>query len=68
MILTMAICIQINTINDATKTVGTTLKDNTGLKDELLNVRGNYENLYKQLEEDKQPQTIMKVILKMILR
>ena len=69
MILTMAICIQINTINDATKTVGTTLKDNTGLKDELLNVRGNYENLYKQLEEKKQIlETIMKVILKMILR
>ncbi len=53
MILTMAICIQINTIESATKTVGTTLKDNNGLRDELLSVQGNYENLYKQLEEKK---------------
>ncbi len=51
MILTMAICVQINTINSATKTVGTTLKDNSGLRDELLSVQGSYDNLYKELEE-----------------
>ena len=50
MLLTMAICIQINTINTATNTVGTTLKDNSNLRDELLSVQGNYENLYKKLE------------------
>lgn len=50
MILTMAICIQINTIDAATKTVGTTLKDNSGLRDELLSVQGTYESLYKELE------------------
>lgn len=54
MILTMAICIQINTIDAATKTVGTTLKDNSDLKDELLSVQGSYESLYKELEEKKQ--------------
>ncbi len=54
MLLTMAICIQINTIDAATKTVGTTLKDNSGLRDELLSVQGNYENLYKELNEKKQ--------------
>lgn len=51
MVLTMAICVQINTINSATKTVGTTLRDNGELKDELLSVQGKYELLYKQLED-----------------
>lgn len=51
MILTMAICIQINTIESATETVGTTLRDNSGLKDELLSVQGEYESAYKELEE-----------------
>lgn len=51
MILTMAICIQINTINTATETVGSTLKDNSGLRDELLSVQGKYESLYKELED-----------------
>ena len=50
MLLTMAICIQINTIDSATKTVGTTLRENSGLKDELLSVQGKYESLYKELE------------------
>ncbi len=51
MILTMTICIQINTINAATQTVGTTLKDNSNLRDELFSVQGDYESLYKELEE-----------------
>lgn len=50
MVLTMAICVQINTIDSATKTVGTTLRDNNGLRDELLSVQGKYEILYKELE------------------
>lgn len=50
MMLVMAICIQINTIKSATETVGTTLKDNSGLKDELLSCQGKYEELYKELE------------------
>lgn len=53
MILTIAICVQINTIEAATQTVGTTLNDNSGLRDELLSLQGSYESLYKQLE-DKQ--------------
>lgn len=51
MILTMAICIQINTIDSATETVGTTLRDNSGLRDELLSAQGKYESLYKELED-----------------
>lgn len=50
MLLTMAIFIQINTIEAATKSVGSTLKDNSDLKDELLSSQGKYENLYKELE------------------
>ena len=51
MLLTMAIFIQMNTIESATETVGSTIKDNSGLKDELLNLQGRYESLYKELEE-----------------
>lgn len=51
MILTMAICVQISTINTATESIGTTLKDNSGLRDELLSMQGEYESLYKELED-----------------
>ena len=54
MLLVMSICIQINTIKSATKTVGTTLKDNSGLRDELLNSQGKYEALYRELESKEQ--------------
>lgn len=50
MLLTMAIFIQINTIEEATKSVGSTLRDNSDLKDELLSWQGKYNNLYKELE------------------
>ena len=50
MILTIAICVQISTINAATEKVGTTLKDNSGLRDELLSIQGEYDSLYKELE------------------
>ena len=50
MLLTMAICIQINTINAATEKVGTTLRDNSGLRDELLSVQGKYKSLQNELE------------------
>lgn len=50
MLLVMSICIQINTIKTATKNVGTTIKDNSDLKDELLSCQGKYESLYKELE------------------
>lgn len=53
MLLVMAIYIQINTIEEATKSVGTTLKDNSDLKDELLSRQGKYESLYKKLEESE---------------
>lgn len=50
MLLVMAICVQINTIDEATKSVGTTLKDNSDLRDELIHIQGEYESLYKKLE------------------
>lgn len=51
MILVMAICIQINTVKSSTENVGTTLDDNSGLRDELLSVQGKYETLYKELTD-----------------
>ncbi len=54
MLLTMAICIQMNTIKAATEKVGTTLRDNNGLRDEYLSVQGKYESLYNSLEDKKQ--------------
>jgi uncharacterized protein YlxW (UPF0749 family) len=50
MILVIAICVQINTIKESTKNVGTNLRDNTGLRDELLSIQGKYESLYEELE------------------
>lgn len=54
MILVIAICVQINTIDKATENVGTTLKDNGGLRDELLSLQGKYESLYKELEDKEE--------------
>ena len=46
----MGIFIQIKTIKQATVKVGTTLKDNNDLRDELLISQAKYENLLKELE------------------
>ena len=54
MLLVMGIFIQINTIKSATQTVGTTLKDNSDLKDELLSWQGKYESTYKELEKKEE--------------
>ncbi len=51
MILVIAICVQINTIKSSTQNVGTNLRDNSGLRDELLSIQGKYESLYEELEE-----------------
>lgn len=48
-ILTSAIIVQLNTIQDATKTVGQTLNDNE-LKDEVLKWKERYDNAYQDLE------------------
>lgn len=50
MVLVIAICVQINTIKASTANVGTTLRDNSGLRDELLNIQGKYQSLYQELE------------------
>lgn len=49
-ILTIAICIQIKTVEDAQKEVGKTIGNNAGLKDEILQLRDRYNNIYKELE------------------
>ena len=53
MILTLAVCVQTRTIKAATKTVGAKLRDNSGLKDELLSVQDKYNSLYKNLENEE---------------
>lgn len=54
LVLTAAIIVQINTIKSASKTVGTTLKDNSELKDELLRAQEEYNNLHENLEKTEQ--------------
>ncbi len=51
MFLVMGICIQIKTINAATISVGTTLKDNNDLRDELILNQGKFESIKKELEK-----------------
>ena len=51
MILTIAIIVQIRTIEKATNTVGTGINDNSGLKDEFLKSQDEYNLAYQQLEE-----------------
>ena len=49
-ILTCAIVVQLNTIKEATKIVGTSYAEQ-GLKDEVLRKKEEYERLYNELEE-----------------
>lgn len=51
MILTIAIIVQIRTIETATITVGTGISDTSGLKDEFLKSQDEYNMTYKKLEE-----------------
>ena len=50
MVLVIAISIQIKTIKASTANVGTNLRDNGGLRDELLSMQGKYQSLYQELE------------------
>lgn len=50
-ILTIAICVQIKTVQDAEKEVGKTSSGNDKLRDEVLTVRENYNNILKELEK-----------------
>ena len=50
MLLTIAIMMQLNTINEATKIVGTSYAEDK-LKEEVLRWKENSESLYKTLEE-----------------
>lgn len=50
-LLTIAICIQIKTVENITEEEGISLNDNAELKDEVLRWRQSYKDAYKQLEE-----------------
>lgn len=50
LLLTIGICIQVKTVEDAQKEVGKTTSNNDGLRDEILQLREKYNNTYKQLE------------------
>ena len=49
LLLTVALCVQIRTMNSAGSTVSQTLSDN-GLRDEVLKMKEKYDNTYKELE------------------
>lgn len=49
LLLTVAICVQIKTMNSANSTVSQTLEDN-GLRDEVLKMKEKYDNTYQELE------------------
>ena len=51
LILTMAIFIQIKTVESITEEEGISLNDNAELKDEVLKWRQNYKDAYKKLEK-----------------
>ncbi len=51
LVLTIAICIQMKTVESITNEEGISLNDNSELKDEVLKWRQNYKDAYKQLEE-----------------
>lgn len=48
-ILTVALCVQIKTMNAASSTVSQTLEDN-GLRDEVLRMKERYDTAYRDLE------------------
>ena len=50
-LLTIAIFIQIKTVESITEEEGITLNDNAELKDEVLRWRQTYKDAYEQLEE-----------------
>ena len=50
LLLTFAICVQTKTIDEATNKVGSNLRDNSSLRDELFSWQSKYKESYKQLE------------------
>ena len=48
-LLTIALCVQIKTMNSASSTVSQTLADN-GLRDQVLRMKEKYDNAYRELE------------------
>lgn len=48
-LLTIALCVQIKTMNSASPTVSQTLADN-GLRDQVLRMKEKYDNAYRELE------------------
>lgn len=51
LILVLAICIQIRTIEEASNVVGSSLNDNSEMKDKVLEAQEDYKQIYSQLEK-----------------
>ena len=49
-VLVVSIFVQVKTVNDMEKSVGTTLSGNSELIDEVLSAQEEYDRLYEQLE------------------
>ncbi|MBE5819422.1 MAG: DUF881 domain-containing protein [Clostridiales bacterium] len=51
LILVLAICIQIRTIEEASNVVGSSLNDNSEMKDKVLETQEDYKQIYSELEK-----------------
>ena len=51
LILVLAICIQIRTIDEASNLVGSSLNDNGAMKDKVLEAQEDYKQIYSELEK-----------------
>lgn len=51
LILVLAICIQIRTIDEASNVVGSSLNDNGEMKDKVLEAQEDYKQIYSELEK-----------------
>ena len=50
MFLAIAICIQINTVEYMSKEVGSSVRDNSNLKNELFQLQSKYNSLIKEID------------------
>lgn len=65
-ILTVAICIQLKTIENTTTTISQSLKEN-GLRDEVLRWKERYDNVYEELNQSlKELEEVRKQATQMI--
>lgn len=54
LVLVLAICIQIRTIEEASSVVGSSLNDNGEMKDKVLEAQEDYKEIYAKLEREEE--------------